>query len=60
MTYNIGDKVKIEVYVTAKWIRLVNCQITNKYIRNDNIYYTVKEINGSYIGTNIRGNRFIQ
>mgnify|MGYP004651867641 FL=1 len=31
MTYNIGDKVKIEVYVTAKWIRLVNCQITNKY-----------------------------
>ena len=60
MVYNIGDKVKVKVYVTAKWNRLVNCQIANKYIRNDTIHYTVKEINGSYIGTNIRENRFIQ
>ena len=45
MDYKIGDTVKISVYVTEKWNRLVTCKITNKYIRNNTTYYSLQEIN---------------
>ena len=44
MDYKIGDTVKISVYVTEKWSRLVTCKITNKYIRNNTTYYSLQEI----------------
>lgn len=59
MIYNIGDTVKMSVYVTAKWSRLVYCKITNKYVRNNVTYYSVKEINGIYMCSNVKENRFL-
>ena len=44
MDYKIGDTVKISVYVTEKWSRLVTCKITNKYIRNNTTYYSLQEM----------------
>ena len=58
MDYKIGETVKISVYVTEKWSRLVTCKITNKYIRN-NTYYSLQEINGIYRVSNVKENRFI-
>lgn len=59
MDYKIGDTVKISVYVTEKWSRLVTCKITNKYIRNNTTYYSLQEINGIYRVSNVKANRFI-
>lgn len=59
MDYKIGDIVKIYVYVTEKWGRLVTCIITNKYAKNDTTYYSLKEINGIYRVSNVKENRFI-
>jgi hypothetical protein len=59
MDYKIGDTVKISVYVTEKWGRLVPCKITNKYIRNNTTYYSLQEINGIYRVSNVKENRFI-
>ena len=59
MDYKIGDTVKISVYVTEKWGRLVTCKITNKYIRNNTTYYSLQEINGIYKVSNVKENRFI-
>lgn len=59
MDYKIGDIVKISVYVTEKWSRLVTCKITNKYIRNNTTYYSLQEINGIYRVSNVKENRFI-
>lgn len=59
MDYKIGDTVKIFVYVTEKWGRLVTCKITNKYIRNNTTYYFLQEINGIYRVSNVKENRFI-
>lgn len=59
MDYKIGDTVKIFVYVTEKWGRLVTCKITNKYIRNNTTYYSLQEINGIYRVGNVKENRFI-
>lgn len=59
MDYKIGDIVKIFVYVTEKWNRLVACKITNKYIRNNTTYYSLQEINGIYRASNVKANRFI-
>lgn len=55
----MGDIVKISVYVTEKWSRLVTCKITNKYIRNNTTYYSLQEINGIYRVSNVKENRFI-
>lgn len=59
MDYKIGDTVKISVYVTEKWSRLVTCKITNKYIKNNTTYYFLQEINGIYRVSNVKENRFI-
>ena len=59
MSYEIGDAVKVEVYITQKMSRIAVCKITNKYIKNHKIYYSVKEINGSYMCSNIKEDRFI-
>ena len=59
MDYKIGDTVKISVYVTEKWSRLITCKITNKYIRNNTTYYYLQEINGIYRVSNVKENRFI-
>lgn len=59
MDYKIGDIVKISVYVTEKWSRLVTCKITNKYRRNNTTYYSLQEINGIYRVSNVKENRFI-
>lgn len=59
MDYKIGDTVKIFVYVTEKWGRLVTCKITNKYIRNNTTYYFLQEINRIYRVSNVKENRFI-
>ena len=59
MDYKIGDTVKIFVYVTEKWGRLVTCKITNKYIRNNTTYYFLQEINGIYRVSNVKETRFI-
>ena len=59
MEYKIGDTVKISVYVTEKWSRLVTCNITNKYIKNGATYYSLKEVNGIYRCSNVKENRFI-
>ena len=59
MNYKVGDVVKIEVYITQKISRIATCKITNKYIKNDTTYYSVKEINGSYMCSNIKENRFL-
>lgn len=59
MDYKIGDTVKISVYVTGQWSRLVTCKITNKYIRNNTTYYSLQEINGIYRVSNVKENRFI-
>lgn len=53
-SFDCGDIVKIEIYVTEKWSRIATCEITNKYIRNGITYYSVREVNGSYIGSNIK------
>ena len=58
-SFNCGDIVKIEIYVTEKWSRIATCEITNKYIRNGITYYSVREVNGSYIGSNIKENKFL-
>ncbi len=59
MNYKIGDTVKIIMNISKKWSRVVNCEITNKYIKNNITYYSVKEINGIYRCSNIKKNRFI-
>lgn len=58
-SFNCGDIVKIEVYVTEKWSRIATCEITNKYEKKGITYYSVREVNGSYIASNIRKNRFL-
>ena len=60
MAYEIGDAVKIEVYITEKMSRIAICKITNKYIKNNKTYYSVKEVNGGYMCSNIKENRFIK
>lgn len=57
--YEIDDIVKIQIYYTEKYYRIAICKITNKYIRNNKVYYFVREINGCYIGTNLKEDRFI-
>lgn len=59
MNYKIGDTVKIIMNISKKWNRIANCKITNKYIKNNPTYYSVKEINGIYRCSNIKKNRFI-
>lgn len=59
MNYKIGDTVKIIMNISKKWNRIANCDITNKYIKNNTTYYSVKEINGIYRCSNIKKNRFI-
>lgn len=49
MNYEIGDTVKIIINISKKWSRVANCKITNKYIKNNTTYYSVKEINDIYI-----------
>ena len=59
INYKIGYTVKISVYVTEKWSKLVICKITNKYIRNNTTYYSLQEINGIYRVSNVKETRFI-
>lgn len=59
MGYEINDTVKIIIHISKKWNRIANCKITNKYIKNNTTYYSVKEINGIYRCSNIKENRFI-
>ena len=59
MSYGIGDAVKVEVYITPKISRIAVCKITNKYTRNNKNYYSIREVNGSYMCSNIKEDRFI-
>lgn len=59
MNYKIGNTVKIIIHISKKWNRVANCEVTNKYIKNNTTYYSVKEINGLYKCSNIKKNRFI-
>lgn len=53
MSYEIGDAVKVEVYITPKISRIAVCKITNKYTRNNKNYYSIREVNGSYMCSTI-------
>lgn len=59
MSYEIGDAVKVEVYITPKISRIAVCKITNKYTRNNKNYYSIREANGNYMCSNIKEDRFI-
>lgn len=55
---NIGDIVTVNINL-GKSTRKAICIITNKYTRNNKVYYAIREINGIYKCSNTTINRFL-